>query len=129
MWLLYSTVLAYCHCTESIALNKLSISHLKPRGIWGIHLVHIITISVSPFGGFIITCAGLSMNGVRSHSHAPIHASIYLGVLSSKTLYYKLIARQCFSKFARLSLRLVSIRKNLLYHKVFGSKHISIGVA
>ena len=26
--------------------------------------------------------AGLSMNGVRSHWHAPTHASIYLGVLS-----------------------------------------------
>ena len=28
-----------------------------------------------------ITSAGMSMNGVRSHLHAPLHIIIYLGVL------------------------------------------------
>ena len=82
---------------------------------------------------------GLSRNGVWSHSHAPTHVSIYLGVLLPHVqnfIYDKFIAHQHFSRCSQLSfckkficnfmLSRVSIRRNPLYYIVFGSKHISV---
>ena len=48
----------------------------------------------------------LSMNGVRSHSHAPTHASIDLSYRRKcKSLYDELIARYHFRKCLQLSFR------------------------
>ena len=82
------------------------------------------------------------MNGARLHSHAPTHASIYLGVLSlqvqnfirrvNSTPTLQQVCSVALFQIIHLQLQAlswVSFHKNPVYYKVFGSKHISVGEA
>ena len=71
---------------------NLSFSHLKLREIWGIHLVHdIITISVSTFKGFIVTCASLC----DVFPIFPYFQIIFSVSISIKLLFLLLLSRLC----------------------------------
>ena len=85
--------------------------------------------------------AGLSMNGMQSHSHLPTHDSIYLGMLllHVQNFIWQVNHMQHFNKCVQLSfckyffcnfmLNKISIYRNPLYCIVFRSKHTGLSNA